>query len=530
MNLYKLTKCFFVKSAAKSDLFKYKYPYHIELIDELDREDPSPTSKYLEWMINQVLYGSDKSDVISNIQYFHDKNQLFKNKDINSYDNKSLEDAIKDVESGREQKIIERGKSETIGNTDRFLIVRPDDKSACMRYGSDTKWCLTGSSLEHYDEYTAKENAIFYIIIDKESEFRSPMSKICYAFERDENNNIVNLNIWDSTNETISEGSVKRHLGEYYDEIARKIHNEAGNRPANKNYVDLKKIFEIKDSEELSNHFKYLDNTYSGNKNMIRYINEAKMKLIDGDIPDDIVILLAGEDNGFISKKLYRKYKDVILSSPVFAEKVDIIEDIDNMSPDDKVSMYMNSNDKYIKNYIRGMFVDISSDDISEDTQLILAKNNDISVRAHLASNPNISKRIELILLQDANDHVRSYLAKNPNISDETQLILVKDDFLLTRRELAGNKGISDEIKLILSKDRDNETRSNLASNPSIPEEIQLILAKSDDRTRYNLTSNPNISEKVQLILAKDPDNYVRHSLIGNPNVSEKIKTLIYEA
>lgn len=353
--IHSLARYFFIKSAAKSDLIKKKYPDHIKLIDRLEKEDPSPTKKYLEWMLKQIIFSKNDENityntdsVIFNIKYFHKNINSFDKtmRDINTYDNESLGEAIRDIEFNK--KSIE---SETIENTGRFLLIRPDNKNACMKYAADTKLCITSNHMEQYDIYTSSNNMIFYFIIDKEAVRRSPMSKICYSFKRNDNNSIKEQTIWDSQNNIISENDVKSYMGEYYDDIIVKMHNDLSTRPMNDAHKDML-LLKNMTLDKYKYYAEMLTKKYSGN-----------------DVLLDSIFLIV--DN----------FEESLALNP-------------SISNDDQLIL-TKSNEKYVRAFLA------KNPNISEETQLILAKDNEGVVRRNLSKNPNLSDSARKILQEN---------------------------------------------------------------------------------------------------------------------------------
>ena len=124
--------------------------------------------EYKLWIIKQFLEGNSLNDIMPSIEYFDKNKNSFIKKDINSYNAKELENEIKDKELNKETKDIDKGKSGRIFENERFFVVRPDNKNACITYGKGTKWCITMKDEKYYESY-AEENIAFYFIIDKKA-------------------------------------------------------------------------------------------------------------------------------------------------------------------------------------------------------------------------------------------------------------------------------------------------------------------------------------------------------------------------
>ena len=175
----------------------------IELLEKLIDGDPSPTKKYSEWMIKQMIgLGSRLTYSIADnvnlfielIEKFHklsssitpedityaettsslvNGNKILNGpKDINKYDSIwGLQAVLNAVYLRNVQKEKERGaknESDRIYEDNRFLIVQPYTHGASCYYGRNTKWCTTSKGdTRYFDKYSDEGN--LYYIIDKKS-------------------------------------------------------------------------------------------------------------------------------------------------------------------------------------------------------------------------------------------------------------------------------------------------------------------------------------------------------------------------
>lgn len=175
----------------------------VELLEKLIDGDPSPTKKYSEWMIKQMIgLGSRLTYSIADnvnlfielIEKFHklsssitpedityaettsslvNGNKILNGpKDINKYDSIwGLQAVLNAVYLRNVQKEKERGaknESDRIYEDNRFLIVQPYTHGASCYYGRNTKWCTTSKGdTRYFDKYSDEGN--LYYIIDKKS-------------------------------------------------------------------------------------------------------------------------------------------------------------------------------------------------------------------------------------------------------------------------------------------------------------------------------------------------------------------------
>jgi hypothetical protein len=152
---------YFLSLASKIEDLQQQYPdYNIE---ELAGKDPSPNHKYLPWMLYQLEQGADEAQMLSALNFFYKKIDLFKNKDIFQYKNvKDLVNTIKSVVTPTARKAANGVK---LFEDDEVVMYRvPNQKTASQLAGRDTEWCITGGNF--FNVYSAM-NAVFYFIIRK---------------------------------------------------------------------------------------------------------------------------------------------------------------------------------------------------------------------------------------------------------------------------------------------------------------------------------------------------------------------------
>lgn len=123
---------------AKIDDLKKKYPEHIAILDKL--VSGGMKSKYFEWAIKQIISGTKIEDLIPTISFFDKNWQRFKERDINRYTAKSLEDAVKlftEEEYDHWNELV-NAKSDTIASSEEIL---PYDEiiNILSTFGDDDK-------------------------------------------------------------------------------------------------------------------------------------------------------------------------------------------------------------------------------------------------------------------------------------------------------------------------------------------------------------------------------------------------------
>lgn len=143
-------------------------------VDALAQRDPSGNMKYLMWMAKQASKGHNIPDIAGTIAAFHKAPQKFKHKSVDAYnDLKELENEVKEkgTKSKREQKLQVKGSAPVIKEDETAILLRIDSKSACIKYGRDTQWCITQAEANFYEEY-AESNIIHYFYIRKNPDDR----------------------------------------------------------------------------------------------------------------------------------------------------------------------------------------------------------------------------------------------------------------------------------------------------------------------------------------------------------------------
>jgi hypothetical protein len=190
----------------KEDAMK-KYGASKELVDKLSASDPSGNNKYLMWMVGQVM-GAGEGDQIPMadavsvaVERFHKQVNRFnkemadeaglsdeaKNnpKDINVYkDINELLRITKVAEKRATDKDIKR-EADKVYEDENILVLAPLTVRASCKYGSGTRWCITGGQAptynSHFDSYS--KNSVFYFITNKNMDQRSEPRLYKYALQ-----------------------------------------------------------------------------------------------------------------------------------------------------------------------------------------------------------------------------------------------------------------------------------------------------------------------------------------------------------
>ncbi len=214
----------------KSDTLKKKYPDLTAEIDELENAVPVG---YIEWCVKQIQSGSKLNDVIPTVKYFDKHKQRFKERDINRYTAKSLEDEVKNISSqkskNKQKEEIKTTGAEKLYEDGNNILLFIKNKEASICYGAGTKWCIAMSDATYWEEYTEK-NVVFYFDIDKSLPVSDPLHKYGIAVIRGRENQILGIEIYDAEDNLVGE----EHLSSKTKNI---INTDAPSRPMNFDYA-----------------------------------------------------------------------------------------------------------------------------------------------------------------------------------------------------------------------------------------------------------------------------------------------------
>lgn len=136
------------------------------------------------------------------IKDFDKYQSQFPKKDINQY--VSLDELEKVIEFARRKKKNKEleNQVEKIYEDDKFLVVKPISHAASCKYGSNTKWCTTAQSPDHFQRYTSGSQALYYII-NKANSTDKDYSKVAIHFD-----NSGDSKFWDSKDSPMGEREI----------------------------------------------------------------------------------------------------------------------------------------------------------------------------------------------------------------------------------------------------------------------------------------------------------------------------------
>ena len=177
-----------IRLSAKIDDLITEYPDLSDSLKKIKSKNLKP--KYFDWSIKQLLEGDKVEDLLPTIEYFDRNQNRFKEKDINKYEKlKDLEDLVKEISQTKSKK-QERKETKTSGSTklyedDTNVLIRIENKKACVEYGKGTQWCISMEDADYFEGYSA-ENTIFYFWINKKLDQMDPLAKVAIAVMRDQ--------------------------------------------------------------------------------------------------------------------------------------------------------------------------------------------------------------------------------------------------------------------------------------------------------------------------------------------------------
>ena len=151
---------------AKSRIEEAKEKYNPRLVDIVSNMDPSGNQKYLNWTLKQhkKYPNYDIIYITGLVKDFHKNINNIENKDINNYSLFDLEAIINGIRNSKKPK-FDKKSVDKIYEDNNFLLIQPKTKDAAIKYGKETKWCISGLEDNKFDEY--HEKGLIYIIFDK---------------------------------------------------------------------------------------------------------------------------------------------------------------------------------------------------------------------------------------------------------------------------------------------------------------------------------------------------------------------------
>lgn len=210
-----------------------QYPEFTKEIEKFITADPSGNLKYLDWQLKILSSGQAlENEIIDVVNLFHKYSQFLKRKDLYSYkpnEVAALRDELLSIQDQREQKKQKREDkysieadevtcgSETVFEDEEVKVLLIKNKAASVHYGVDTQWCVRLKDRQYFEDYDSN-NVIFFFILSKNIPKDDPLHKVALSYQRDKDNNIIQLDAWDATDSKMSESEcIKKLLREGVD-------------------------------------------------------------------------------------------------------------------------------------------------------------------------------------------------------------------------------------------------------------------------------------------------------------------------
>lgn len=323
----------------------------IDTINYFSVEDPSGNNKYLEWMFkNWAGLGKDRNyspldyEVVELVKLFDQNVQRVKNKDINSYSFKELEETVKEAEEKRRLTQIkkEAKKQKTvIYEDDNWFVVSPHSWKASCYYGAGTKWCVTSKDTSnHWNSYSKR--ATFFYIIDKNKTKKDRYYKVAYRQLKKEGK----FELWDAEDLEFSSRQIGR---EWFNELPEELKNKA-------------LIYHKEKFPEVENLPEWVEDDY-GAQALVNHLNTADISKTNRDHYGLNVYEVDGEDwcsaeDSDMEEAMYEIFNDY--------DEEELIEYYD----EDGYYMELNDKEDFIDNEVDSFVSNLSDEEILERTGL----------------------------------------------------------------------------------------------------------------------------------------------------------------
>ena len=154
-----------------------------EIIKQIESIDPTPNTKYGEWLFQNMPDNTYNDAKIRNMLKLFIKYKDDHHTDIYSLDSfQKFEDLI---EQYREKEVIKsetKGGAEKLVDTEDYIILLIKNYEASCKYGANTKWCITSSDNQGDQSYWKDYNKhnIFLFVIFKNSKIYNKIVKGVY--------------------------------------------------------------------------------------------------------------------------------------------------------------------------------------------------------------------------------------------------------------------------------------------------------------------------------------------------------------
>lgn len=197
-----------LKEGRKEDLKKkYANKFDEETLDWIlniaDLKDFN--HKYTDFVLKHVNPEYVDGDVeigVELIKSFDKYQSQLEKKDINQYSGfEELDNVLVPIHQKQKDRELEK-QVDKIYEDDKFLVIKPKTHQASCKYGSNTKWCTTAQSPDHFERYTSGSQGLYYII-NKANSTDKDYSKVAIHFD-----NSGYPKFWDSKDSPMGEREI----------------------------------------------------------------------------------------------------------------------------------------------------------------------------------------------------------------------------------------------------------------------------------------------------------------------------------
>lgn len=175
-----MNESIFILNEGRIDDARKRFPNHLEeVFDFFIKNDPSGNQKYLMWFLKNVRseykVHNLHQTLVDLVKFFHEHQEMFKEKDIYKYNIIDLDLAVKEKIKEKQYK-----KEKTvIYKDDEWFVVSPHSWEASCYYGAGTKWCTTSKHTDvHWKKYSRRST--FFYIINRLKPITDPLYKVAY--------------------------------------------------------------------------------------------------------------------------------------------------------------------------------------------------------------------------------------------------------------------------------------------------------------------------------------------------------------
>jgi hypothetical protein len=340
--------------------------YSKNLVDEVSKRDPTKNT-YLEWMLEQISSGANIDEVEDLIKFYNRFKAKFK--DINEYDFETLSNDINDYKDNEERM---RSGGVILYEDDDFILVRPDDRNACISYGRGTSWCVSSSETDEMYKYYSTANDLFYFVINKHRN-----QKLAFRFNR-QNGDIKLAEIENPKQEpyNLSESAAKEYLGNNYNKFYAIMLADSPKAPDTEHYRNKQEMLDNIENDLLLGKEVHYD---------------AKVMLIENrDLSPEVQMVLANDYSLFNILAQYNLIPEAQMA-------------LLNQTP------YFYYGEEYLAR----------NPNVAPIVQLILATKKR-KVRHALAQNLAITPKTQMILANE-DAYITNALLKNPSLTIEAK-------------------------------------------------------------------------------------------------------------